>query len=375
MNCETARPMISALYDGENVGAEVARHLSLCEACRETLRDYARMTVNMRLLAAQEIEGMKMQSITRQALLRRNSLIMALLKPFRVPRLAAAICALVIVLLAGGWARTRAQNSAQWFQYRFSLDLGGGNYGSAGGVVQACASGCEHSLSVSGTGHIVAIIGVQKIEGDEVYLTLRVKRFSSAPDMKHLAQEMGDAPPVPYTYKQGQSIEIPVTGGGRAKFDGMIVPSGDGTPEWVGIPAQPDENQVALLNGLLIRDGQVVNEMIGSGSAWGHDADSNAGFYAYLPGQGLLAIALKEIAGALEGTADHGRIRFSDNGVKYILDSGSAVTGGPQPRRVWVLHLADYLPSHHNSQGEDSLAQFGTSSNIEKILRKMGAIQ
>ncbi|MGA7784569.1 MAG: hypothetical protein WB997_07990, partial [Candidatus Acidiferrales bacterium] len=240
--------------------------------------------------------------------------------------------------------------------------------------VQACPSGCEHSLSISGTEHVAAIISVQKIEDGAVYLTLRVKRFGSAPHIKHLADEMADAALLRYTYTPGQTLQIPVSGGGEVGFEGKIVPSGDTIPDWVNIPVQPDENQIGVLNGLFIRDGQVIGEMIGSGSAWGRDSDSNTGFYAYMPGHGLVAVALKEFNGAIQGTANYGRIQFSENGVKYILASGSAITGGAQPRKVWVLYRADYLPSQHDPQGNDSSAQFGTGASMVKILEKMGAM-
>lgn len=293
----------------------------------------------------------------------------------RVPRFAAAICVLAIVLLAGGWMRTRAQNTAQWFQYRFSFALKGASNASAGGVVRACAQGCEQPVTLSGTERIAAIIGVRKIEDAKVYLTVRVKRFASLPDMKHLAHEMSDVPTVQYTYKPGQSLQIPVVGGGEVEMDGVIVASQRGVPGWYGFPSQPGENQIVVRQGVLIRDRQVIAEMPGSGSATSTSGDSDAGFYAYAPGQGLFVVGLKPFDGAIMGSVDYGQIRFTENGVKYLLLSGSQLTGGSQPRNIWVLHLPEYLPSQHNPQANDGQMQFGTSSDIAEVLQEMGATQ
>lgn len=375
MDCETWRPMISALYDGEAISAEAVQHIADCKDCRDRLGNYAAIAAEIRLLAAHERKELKMQPIVKEVMPKRSSLALALRKKIRVPRFAAAICALAIVLLAGGWMRTRAQNTAQWFQYRFSFAIKGTSKGSVGGVVQACAQGCEHPVTLSGTERIAAIIGVRKIEGANVYLTVRVKRFASVPDMKHLAYEMSDVPTIQYAYKPGQSLRIPVVGGGEVKMEGMIVASQEGVPGWYGFPSQPGENQIVVRQGVLIRDGQVIAEMPGSGSATGATSDSDAGFYAYAPGQGLFAVGLKPFDEAIMGSVDYGQIRFTENGVKYLLLSGSQVTGGAQPRNIWVLHLPEYLPSKHDPRANNGHMQFGTSSDLTKVLQEMGAIQ
>ena len=52
MNCQEVQPRISALHDGESVSREVADHIRSCSACRARLEDYARMGVELRLLAS-----------------------------------------------------------------------------------------------------------------------------------------------------------------------------------------------------------------------------------------------------------------------------------------------------------------------------------
>jgi hypothetical protein len=374
MDCETWRPMISALYDGEAVSAEGVRHIADCKDCRERLGNYAAIAAEVRLLAAQERKELKMQPIVKEAMPKRSSLALALRKKMRVPRFAAATCGLVIILLAGGWAHTRAQNTPLWFQCAFSFNIDGAR-ASAGGVTQACGPRCEHAITLSESNRTAGLVDVQKIEDGKVYLSLRLKRFDILPDFKHLAERMTDVPATTYVYQPGKVVRIPVSGGDEVEMEGVIVASQEGIPGWHGFPSQPSENQMVVRQGVLIRDGQVIAEMPGSGSATGASSDSNAGFYAYVRGQGLFAVGLKPFDGAIMGTVDYGQIRFTENGVKYLLLCGSQLTGGAQPRNIWVLHLPEYLPSQHDPQANDGYMQFGTSSDITRVLQEMGAIR
>ena len=374
MDCETCRPMISALHDGEAVSAEAVRHIADCKDCRERLGNYAAIAAEIRLLAAHERKELTVQTIVKEVMPKRSSLTLALRKKMRVPRFAAAACALVIILLAGGWAHTRAQNTPLWFQYRFSFNIEGAR-ASVGGVTQACGRGCEHAITLSESKLITGLVDVQKIEDGKVYLSLRLKRFDTLPDFKHLAEQMSDVPATTYVYQPGDVVRIPVSGGGEVEMEGVIVASQEGVPGWYGFPSEPGENQIVVQQGVLIRDGRVIAEMPGSGSATGASSDSDAGFYAYAPGQGLFAVELKPFHGAIMGSVDYGQIRFTENGAKYLLLSGSQLTGGAQPRNIWVLHLPEYLPSQHDPQANDEYVQFGTSSNLTKVLQEMGAIQ
>lgn len=101
MDCETCRPMISALHDGEAVSAEAVRHIADCKDCRERLGNYAAIAAEIRLLAAHERKELTVQTIVKEVMPKRSSLALALRTKMRVPRFAAAACALVIILLAG----------------------------------------------------------------------------------------------------------------------------------------------------------------------------------------------------------------------------------------------------------------------------------
>lgn len=382
MDCDTLGPMISALYDGENVPPETARHIANCENCRQKLADYLAMAVEIRLFAAQEREvGNPPAVAKRPALPTRSSIGVALRKRMQVPRFAAAICGLAIIVLAGGWARTRAQMPAQWFQYKVSFG-GNGEGGNVGGIERACNSPCARPFMISPGGqHIGMLLQVRDIEGDHVYITLSSKQFANPPQVKNLSREMSDAPAAQYIYKLGNVLQIPVAGGSDVKLEGIVAASSEGVPLWFDRPVQPKENEIAVRKGVLIRDGRVIAEMVGSASATG-DANTSPGFFAYIPQHGLFAIGLRPFSDATEGTVDNSQIQFEENGVKYMLLSASPITGGSQPRQVWILHLPDYRPSQHESQSEkgastpwsDTSQRVGSSSNITAMLKQMGAI-
>lgn len=369
MECDTLGPSISALYDGEEVSPEAAQHIAGCVNCREALREYAQIGVELRLLEANQL---KMPALPQVA--RRTRLFASVLtQNMRVPRFVAAICALAIIALAGGWARTRAQNSARYFQYRFMFDSERGS-GSVGGVAQVCAMGCAHLTVLSGTQHLAAVLNVQKVNGGRVYLTLRVKRFEAGPDVKQLEDEMSDVPAIPYVYEPGKVLPIPVEGGSQVNLEGVIADSPEGVPGWHDMPARPAENQIVVRQGILIRDGQVVAEFPGSVSAAGSIGNSQAGFYAYIPTQGLFAFSLGPLEKSTEGRADYGQIRFTESGARYMLLSGSQITGGSQPRHIWILHLPSYRLSQGFPNANNDSPRIGSSPNIKVVLEQMHAL-
>ena len=374
MECNTLGPSISALYDGEEVSAEAAHHMASCANCRETLREYAQIAVELRLLEAHQLKMPALPQVAPQ----RESFASILTRDMRVPRFVAAICGLLIVALAAGWARTHAQIPAQWFQYKVSFERPGES-GSVGGVTRPCSSPCERPFMIGQ--HIGILLQVRNIEGENVYITLRSKQFPNSPESKNLSREMIDAPAAQYIYKLGDVLQIPVAGGSDVKLQGIVAASSEGVPWWFARPVQPKENEIAVRKGFLIRDGRVIAEMDGSASAAGR-GNTSPGVFAYLPRHGLFAIGLQPLNGAIEGTADYSQIQFAESGVKYMLLSASQITGGTQPRQVWILHLPDYRPSQHESQlnkgfsipWSNTSERFGSSSNIVAMLKQMGAL-
>lgn len=367
MECDALGESISALYDGEEVSSEAAQHIAGCANCRKAMREYAQIGVELRLLEANQLKTPAVPQVAR----RTRSFASVLTQKMRVPRFVAVICALAIIVLAAGWARTRAQSPVEYFQYKVFSDSG-----AVGGVAHACESGCEQVFRILGPERLPVgmMMSIQDIRGNTVHFTLRTKRFDKVPDNARLNDELRDAPAFQYVYKAGTTLDIPMSGAAAFKMEGIITPTEDGVPWWFNAGFRPSENGIAIREGFLIRDGKVIAELPGSVSADGGSNDSNPGMYAYIPKYGLFAVGLKSLPGAVEGTADYGQIRFTENGVKYVLLSASQVTGGNQPRPIWVLHLPNYLLSQGNLKANDNSPEVGSSGDIMSRLEKMHAL-
>jgi hypothetical protein len=57
MDCLTAEPFVSILYDGEPVPADALAHITACLSCQTRLQDYAVISGRMHTLAAMERAG------------------------------------------------------------------------------------------------------------------------------------------------------------------------------------------------------------------------------------------------------------------------------------------------------------------------------
>ena len=59
MDCENAKEFISALYDNENVPAEVKEHLNWCMDCQEMFQSFADIGAEIQALARRSSIGYK----------------------------------------------------------------------------------------------------------------------------------------------------------------------------------------------------------------------------------------------------------------------------------------------------------------------------
>ena len=107
MDCSDAAPYVSLLHDGEPVPADAARHISGCAVCRASLRQWSEVTAHLRLTAAADLAAAlpplalpsTVGSPDMPAWWRRWR------SPLRVPRFAAAIVTVALVVSSVGWFR------------------------------------------------------------------------------------------------------------------------------------------------------------------------------------------------------------------------------------------------------------------------------
>src|SRR5881396_1227200 len=118
MNCQEVQPFVSALHDGESVSKEAAEHIRNCAKCRARLEDYARMGVELRLLASGAPEGAPIRLPHLPPRGRRWG--PKLTTRVLVPRFALGAGVFAILGLSVGLGWMRAQSSGPWFQFDVS---------------------------------------------------------------------------------------------------------------------------------------------------------------------------------------------------------------------------------------------------------------
>src|SRR5690348_2048001 len=353
MNCHDAQPFVSAMYDGELVPEDAAGHIASCPACRNALRDYARIGAELRLLAAVERD-------TDPAPLgdlppKRRRWARRLTGRVLVPRFAIGLALITILGLSLGLGFVRGQGPGPWFQYEVS---GPERRGTSGNVLQAGEyGGGEFTLS-AGSRLTLYQIKVIDVRNESVEIDVRARKFTIEPDASagkfviapdgHRASVKSDqdierilasATPRRFDYKPGQKLQIAIDGGGTLMLTGKVykIRPNFWAPEYVINPAP---NEIALSDPAMVRGQEFLGNIAGSASATG----GNSAIGACVPPVGAFVFALKPFPGAIQGIAEFGRARFSVGGQDYTLFSATPITGGQQPRSIWI-YRAPNCPS------------------------------
>jgi len=374
MNCEEVQPFVSALHDGESVSREVAEHIRNCPACRARLEDYARMGVELRLLAsnAEEEAPTRLPHLPPLSRLWGRSLTARVL----VPRFALGAGLFAILGLSVGLGWMHAQVAGLWFQFNVTSP---DRMGSWGNQVQAGYRGKPAVITrvhVSGEPKeiLAAIVDVDEVQYQLVRLSIRTRRFEVAPaagpegrptqesvEVRPTFEEMerqmlASTTPHKYEYIPGQVLEIPVEGGGKLLLTGRVLDRR--ARFWAeDYPLEPKPNQIVLAEPALVRDKELLIKGVGSASAQGE------GSYAaiFVPNEGLFGFLLKPIEGAVEAEAEYGQARFKIGEHDYVLFSATPITGGQQPRGIWVYRDPTYKPG--------PIGTIGSGSDFLKVIK------
>jgi hypothetical protein len=167
-----------------------------------------------------------------------------------------------------------------------------------------------------------------------------------------------------FSYVPGQWLEIPVEGGGKILLKGEVFklrPSF--SAEWFSLKPEPDE--IELSKAALVRGSEFLGEIRGVGGA--RAANSAIGVCA--PPLGAFVFALKPFEGAVQGVAEFGQAHFKMDGYDYILFSATPITGGQQPREIWVYHSQSCPPSWGPKPPRHVMG-VGDVSDVLRALRK-----
>jgi hypothetical protein len=334
LTCEDAAAFVSVIHDGETVPKLVAEHIAKCTTCRELLHEYSQIGAEMRLLASRTSEEGVPRDLLAQIRSSKRSFWSGLLQAkLLVPRFAAILVGIGIVGLSASLMVLRAQGSRPlWFQFGlYQNDLPSDGRASGQYIAQA---GYDEGMVLWGAfDEIDSVhIEVSEIKEGSIKLAVRAKRYPKGDTrMFDAKKELGDLGKRTVQYVPGEPLQIPVEGGGTLVLKGYVA---DHQPKLAWhMPVELNPNQLVLTSPVLISGDQVLAEYSGfAGIAEGEDEGLEVGVHSL----GGLAIGLHQFPGAVQGKANWGRLTFQLNGTSYTLLSGSPITGGDQPRTVWI---------------------------------------
>lgn len=358
MDCNTVKPFISVLYDGEEVPQEAVQHILACDLCQTRLRDYGRITSEMRLLAANG-EGGNPPVETRFP--PRRNWLTALGKSVRVPRAVVAATVALLALAAVGLVRSGAQEKLiTVFLCQVKTPLSSPE--SMGGESPLRVGSPDTESAFVGDEGYAYKVEALDIRDTAVVLQVRVQHFSRRVDFDEVRKQLERVTPQTITYVPGEKVSIAADGGGSVVLQGSVMhweelPHGQSNPAAALLPAP---GQIDIQLPVLIRDGKELLAFVPAGQKVRCDLDAECGFSLYIPGQGLFYFSPHPLQGAVEGKSFMSLIGFREGRHDYTLFAKTPIIGGDQPQTIWVVHLRNYLPSgHHGAKSEDALFSLG----------------
>jgi len=373
MNCEEVRPFVSALHDGESIPREAAEHMRSCSACQAQLEDYARMDVELRLLASSASEEAQMPRLPQLRRRWGHSLTARVL----VPRFALGVGLFAILGLSVGLAWMQAQNGGPWFQFDLSNPE---TQAKVGSLTQAGDDWTGGFLQAGANQKIGIRVKALDVEKDRVRLSIKVRVLQPAPGSEEekaanyqlgsrseevIDQIFANITPQEFDYVPGQTLEIPVQGGAKIALTGEVFkfrPSFSAS--WYPLTLQPD--QIMLSKAAFVRNNEFLGEVGGGGGA----RATNSAIGICVPQFGSFVFALKPFEGAIQGVAEFGEVHFKMDGDNYILFSATPITGGQQPREIWVYRSQSCPPSWNNVRKHPTFMGAGDVSNLLDVLHR-----
>lgn len=356
MDCTAAEPFVSNIYDGEEAPLEAVQHVMNCASCRARLHDYARITSEIRMLAAED-QGLHVVNVPR--LQPRSGWRQAWGKSVRIPRIAAALFLFALAVVTAGWVHTAAQAKET---LSFWCDIQVPRVHAVGTPLDVGAPP-DINIAFNGDRGFASRVEALSISDHAVLLRVQFKYFSRFVDRDQVMKELESVAPREITYVPGQQLSIPVEDGEPVQLSGHIVLVRDRDQiQPVGALAlipQPDE--IVLQAPVLIRDDK---EVLGVGSGGVHCKSKNppcGAVFMYVPKHGLFYFSLQPMENSIEGMSGMSQLQFEEEGHRYLLATPVPLTGGDYPRKIWVLHLKDYLPSQdgYHSKSEDNQTAVG----------------
>lgn len=347
MNCNEAESFVSVLYDGESVPLDAASHIQGCESCRDRLRSYSEMGAELRLMASGATSLAALTPPCKALSHHRSPRLAFLSARVLVPRFAVALLLAALIATSTTIVVLRAQSEKPTLWFQFGVDLKGRG---PAWMNQSGKTGSDQGFVLWIDQQVIGVhCHVTSIDERRVQLEIRALKLEPDAVRKGLfyaERDIRDLQDHPFTYIVGESLEIPVEGGGALVLHGQVV---DHQPKLIwGLPAEPGSDQIVLTSPLVL-SGQTLLANVQGGSSFA--SDRNSGGMIYVPGVGRIVIALQPMPGAVQGEANWGDLNFTWQGKGYTIRTVSPITGGAQPRTIWVT-----VDSEHPWSGGSSFA-------------------
>jgi hypothetical protein len=343
MEHQEALPFVSAVLDGQTVPAEASRHIQACSECLARLHEYVEMGAELRLVAAALDAEVEERQCSPPPVTRFSFWAQAWKARVPVPRLALALGIVAIVALSVGFGYLQAQGHHQVFHFVISspqaegIEHWGANVPIGGEMIYGAGSP---------KGTVWALFRVLGIREGVLRLAVQARRFDSKTSGTEAKRALADVPAREYKYIPGDTLEIAVADWGTLSLKGEYLDQAAKFP-WENPSIEPWPNEIMLKGPALVKGKELVFQ---SAELAAEAAGENPTVSLYAPGEGRFVFRLQPFEGAVEGLAEYGHARFQLNGQDYFLSCATPITGGQQPRQIWVYLDRSYRPE--NGQGE-----------------------
>jgi hypothetical protein len=343
MICDEAAEHVSALYDGETIPQAAAAHIGECEGCRERLRDYMEIGVEMRRVASLEtpVETPRVvwdeRGRTSKAWWQRGW------ERMSVPRLVFASLVLAVVGLASSLAVVGVRAKSEGTVMMLSISIGPGR-------ALPCALSTEDKKRAT-CGFVGAVNGKMLIyrvdllskDGDRVELAVGTK-VTPTRSGSYSPFDVDESTEKRYWFEPGETLQIDVEGVGTIAVTGEWMDHMP-TPMAGNREVDPGPGELRMNSPLLLKGSEVIGDM--EGGLVSVDKPGQA-VMIYWPGLGRYVVSLSPSEGAVQANVKLNRLSFEIDKETYVFATGTPIT---RSTVAWVRYEPDYKPSPDSGSG------------------------
>jgi hypothetical protein len=300
VTCKEAAEFVSALFDGEIIPPDAAKHIGACEACKLLLRDYAEMGAELRRVAsietAQPAPSLQLEPKARQP----HTLWQKGRETMKIPKFAFALLILAVIALASSLTVIGVGAHSSGNVLVLNAELSGRSLPFTC-VFDTTRRGPQPCTHIGRMNQSWAGIQFQLLarSGDRVQLGFRSKATPfTATNGRMSIFEVMSQPQAQYWFEPGETLKIDMQSVGTFAVTGEWMdhmPVFYRNPDLMGETMDPNADELRLVSPLLLRDKQEIAEISDSAKA---TAPGDA-IQVYIPPHGRYLLSLEPMKGGL----------------------------------------------------------------------------